>query len=118
MFALGNATQTLARITGKIDFGHFAVIDYIEPAFDLLTNNVGHCVADAVGKYGRIIGLTEMFGDQQCTQIVGAGKAAGVRSQNSVTAPFHDKPPIMAVEAVVHNLPRPAPNLDTGETSG
>src|ERR1700730_15464182 len=94
-FPLRDAPQALTRITGKVDFRQLAVIDQINPALDLLTDDIGHRGSDPVIECGRIIRIASVFRGQQCAHILRARQAAGVRGQDSLTAPFHDKPPMM-----------------------
>jgi hypothetical protein len=91
----GQAAKASVYIVAEAGLAHFAVVDDVDAALDLLLYGFLHGALDSFGERRTVIGLPAAAGAQHVSQVIGPRQGTLVRDENAVGAPFHDdsRPP-------------------------
>jgi hypothetical protein len=80
-----------AYIIAEASLAHFAVVDDVDAALDLLLYGFLHGALYALGERRTVVGLSAAVGAQHVSQVIRPGQGTLVRDENAVGTPFHDE---------------------------
>src|SRR6202045_5449165 len=85
----GKAGEPVEHVHGIVGAALFAVIYYVDAAFDLLLHHMRDRLADCGVKLGPARAGILLLGEQELDHLGGTRQAAGMRGENPFVTAFH-----------------------------